>query len=125
MEPESRVSLVVSAQQRDAQVDRGQTHASDCIRRQRAAVEIASLDQQVRERGSSAELGELSPEMALDYRGVKIEYLFSLHDCVVADGVVARSQRRELDLGAQVLEESRDAALLLVDIDDDANRRAG
>ncbi|HVS10012.1 MAG TPA: CopG family transcriptional regulator, partial [Planctomycetota bacterium] len=95
---------------------------------ERAAVDVAALDQQVRKCAGGAELAELRPEAALEHGGVEVEHPLALDERVGAHGVVARRERRGLDLGAELGERLGDAALPLVHVDDDLHRlrlRAG
>jgi hypothetical protein len=52
VDPERRVALVAAAQERDPLVDHGQADAADGVVVERASVDVAALDQQVREEGT-------------------------------------------------------------------------
>jgi hypothetical protein len=53
---------------------------------------------------------------------VEVEHALAFDECVGTDGVVACGKRRDLDVGAELAEGLRDAALLLMDIDHDPDR---
>ena len=94
VDPACGISLVVTSDQRHAQVDGCKADASDRIRRKWTAVDIRALDQQIRGRARRAELAELSPEAPLRHRDVQVEHTLALDERVVTDRVIAGRQRR-------------------------------
>lgn len=119
VKPAGAITLMIAADECNAEVDRGETGASNRVRMERPAIEICALDEKVRERARVTELPDLRPEVPLRDGAVEVENALPLDDRVHSDEVVAGDEGRAFDDSAKILEQQRDAALLLMHIGND------
>jgi hypothetical protein len=120
VQPSGAVALVVAPKECDAEINDCKTNSSNRVGVDGSAIEVGSLNEQVRISAPATQLPDLAPQMSLCDGAVEVEDTFALDDGVGADEVIPCGQRGSFDQRPEFLEKRRDTAAFLMNIDDDS-----
>jgi hypothetical protein len=123
IQPQRGIASIRRSHDGNPKIGHSETSTADRFGRQRSVIEIAALNEQVRNSRELPKLSDLRPESSGNDRRMHSPHGLSFHDCAVSNCVIAGPQRLDLDAHSRLREKARNSTRPLMHVRQDAHEQ--
>jgi len=123
IQPQRGIASIRRSHDGNPKIGHGETSTADRFGRQRSIIEIAALDEQVRNSRRLSKFSDLRPESSGNDRRMHSPYRLAFHNRAVSNCVIAGPQRLDLDDHSRLREKARNSTRPLMHVRQDAHEK--